>query len=140
MPLFTKERRALISGPIVLISHHKVKEGKLDDYIQLYREVVLEIKAAKPGTLTHSAYTNEDGSEVSHVHVILDDDAMDAHLQGVSDRTNLAYQYIEPRAMEVYGTLSESALGFFKKIEESGVVLTYYPHYHDGYLRLVPGG
>ena len=128
-----------MSAPIVFISHHRVKEGKLDEYIQLYLEVVEEIKAAKPGTLTHSAYTNEDRTEVSHVHVILDADAMDMHLQGVSDRTKLAYQFIEPRAMELYGTLSEDAMQKFEKIAESGVTLAVNPHYHGGYLRLVRG-
>jgi quinol monooxygenase YgiN len=125
-----------MSAPIIFISHHKVKPGKLDDYLQLYREVVKEIEAAKPGTLTHTAYTNEDGSEVSHVHVILDAAAMDEHLKGVSDRTNLAYQYIEPRAIELYGTLSEQALQLFKGMSENGVELTIYPQYHDGYMRL----
>lgn len=128
-----------MSAPVVLISHHKIKPGKLEDYLQLYREVVEEIKAAKPGTLTHSFYTNEDGTEVSHVHFILDADAMDAHLQGVGDRTDLAYQYIEPRAMEIYGSLSEEALGLFRKIEASGVKVTFYPHYHAGYMRLASG-
>jgi hypothetical protein len=74
----------------------------LDNCIQLYLKV-LERSGCQARTLTHSAYTNADGSEVSHIHVILDADAMDSHLQGVSDRTKLAYQYIEPRAMELYG-------------------------------------
>jgi quinol monooxygenase YgiN len=126
-------------APIVFISHHRIKPGMLDNYIQLYREVVEEIQASKPGTLSHSAYTNEDGSEVSHVHVIQDADAMDIHLQGVSDRTKLAYQYIEPRTMELYGPVSENTLEMFTKIAASGVTVTYYPEYHGGYLRLVSG-
>jgi hypothetical protein len=128
-----------MNTPIIFISHHRVKPGMLEKYINLYLEVVEEIQAAKPGTLMHSAYTNEDGSEVSHVHVILDAEAMDMHLQGVSDRTRLAYQYIEPRAMEVYGQIRESAFEMFQKIADSGVVVTFNPHYHGGYLRLASG-
>ena len=128
-----------MSAPVVFISHHRIKPGMLDNYIQLYLEVLEEIQAAKPGTLTHSAYTNEEGTEVSHVHLILDADAMDMHLQGVSERTKLAYQYIEPRAMELYGPVSESALEMFKKIAASGVTVTFNPHYHGGYVRLTPG-
>lgn len=128
-----------MSGPIVFISHHKVKEGKLDEYVQLTKEVVAEIKAAKPGTLTHLTFTNEDGSVVSHVHLFPDADAFDKHMEGVSDRTNLAYQYIEPRAMELYGTLSDDAQKMFEKYAESGINLTFNPRYHAGYMRFKPG-
>lgn len=128
-----------MAGPVVLISHHKIKEGKLEEYVQLTGEVVGEIKASKPGTLTHLTFTNEGGSEVSHVHLFPDADAFDKHLEGVSDRTNLAYQYIEPRAMELYGTISEGAMQLFEKIAESGVNLTFNPNFHAGYMRFKPG-
>jgi hypothetical protein len=64
---------------------------------------------------------------------------MDLHLQGVSDRTKLAYQYIEPRAMELYGQLSDHTMEKFKQIADSGVEVAFTPQYHGGYLRLASG-
>ena len=73
-----------MSGPIVFISHQRVKEGKLDAYKQSYREYIGIIKAVKPGTVAHLAYVNEDGSEVTMVHVFPDAEAMDLHFQGLT--------------------------------------------------------
>jgi quinol monooxygenase YgiN len=72
-----------MSEPIVLISNQRIKEGKLDEYTQSYRENVEILMADKPGTVAHLAYVSEDGSEVSMVHVFPDAESMDLHFQGV---------------------------------------------------------
>ena len=58
-----------MSDPIVLISHNRIKEGKLDDLRQFTPEGMKLIEADKPGTLVQLAYVNEDGTEVTYIHL-----------------------------------------------------------------------
>jgi hypothetical protein len=124
-----------MSGPVIFVSHHKIKDGKLKEYIELTGQVVEDIKIHKPGTLVHLTFTNIDGSVVSHVHVFPDAEAFDKHIEGVGDRTSRAFQYIEPRAMELYGALSDEAKAMFEEYAESGIEVTFNPNYHAGYMR-----
>jgi len=71
-----------MSEPIVFISNQRIKEGKLDGYKQYYRQVAELTEADKPGTVAHLAYVNEDGTELSIVHIIPDAGSIDAHARG----------------------------------------------------------
>ena len=74
-----------MSEPIVFISNQRIKEGKLDEYTQAYRQVAELTEANKPGTVAHLAYVNEDGTEMSIVHVFPDAESMELHMQGLTN-------------------------------------------------------
>ena len=65
---------------------------------------------AKPDTVAFLSYIDEDGSQVSIIHVFADAAAMDRHFEGADERTVQAFQYLVPRGWEVYGQPSEAAL------------------------------
>jgi hypothetical protein len=58
-----------MSEPIVFISNQRVKEGKLGGYKDYYRQVAEQAQADKPSTIAHLAYLNEEGSELSIIHI-----------------------------------------------------------------------
>ena len=123
-----------MAEPIVFISHSRVKEGKLEAFRQTSLEVFNLMEASKPGTFLHYGYTNEDGSELSFVHVFPDADAMDAHFIGAGDRAGLAAEYIESYQFEIYGSASDQALGMLS--QAPGVDLVVRPGGFGGYMRL----
>lgn len=120
--------------PIVFVSHSRVKEGKLEAFREVSKEMFPMLEASKPGTVLHHGYANEDGSELSFVHVFPDADAMDAHFEGASDRAGSAMDYIETYQFVVYGTASEQALAMLT--QTPGVDVAIYPDGIGGYLRL----
>lgn len=122
--------------PIVFVSHSRVKEGKLEAFQELSREMFPMLEASKPGTVFHYGYTTEDGSELSFVHVFPDADSMDAHFEGAGDRAGSAMDYIEIYQFVVYGEASEEALGMLGRVP--GVELVVYPDSFGGYLRFAP--
>jgi uncharacterized protein YkuJ len=128
-----------MSEPIVFISNQRIKEGKLDEYKQSYRENIGIIKADKPGTVAHLAYINEDGSEVSMVHVFPDAESMDLHMQGVGERAKKAFEFMEIISYEIYGRPSDTVLEMMQQIAGSGVVLNLKLQHMGGYLRLKSG-
>jgi quinol monooxygenase YgiN len=85
-----------MSGPIVFISHFKIKEGKLEGLKQHAQKMVELINAEKPGTLAFLQYLNEAGSELSIVHVFSDANAFDKHGEGVAERASAGFEFLEP--------------------------------------------
>lgn len=128
-----------MSEPIVFISHSRIKEGKLDGFKQYNRQGAEWIEANKPDTVAFLVYVNEDGTEVSIIHVFPDGDAMSLHMQGVGDRAKGAYEFLEPVSIEIYGTPTEAVLEMMKQITGSGVALSLNPQSLGGYIRLTSG-
>lgn len=126
-----------MSDQIVFISRHKIKEGKLEGFRRYYRQGVEVMKDEKPRTVGFLAYVDEQGEEVSIVHVFPDQEAMDLHMQGVAERSEGAYEFLEPQGFEIYGQPSEGVLEMMiQSAEMRGMSLDLKPDRLGGYLRL----
>jgi len=129
-----------MSEPIVFISHSTVKEGRLEDLKDFLRAGATVLEAEKPGTVAFLAYANEEGSQLSIVHVFPDADAMDLHLQGVDERAGAADEFIQTQGYEIYGAPSETVLETMRRFASTeGVSLTVRPDKAGGYLRPLAG-
>lgn len=125
-------------GPIVFVSKHKIKEGKLEWLKENTPERMSSIEASKPGTVFQNAYLNEDESVASFVHVFPDAAAMAQHMVGAADRSEAAFEYLEPMSMEIFGSPNEQVVQMFRQIEDRGVKVTYLPRHVAGFIRLLP--
>jgi len=125
-----------MSGPIIFISHFKIKEGKLEDVKQLSGNVSKFIEANKPGTVAFLQYINQEGTELSILHVFPDADAFDKHNEGAGERSSKAFEIIVPTRREVYGLPSDQAMAILTPPEGSGITLDQMPQLVDGYIRL----
>jgi hypothetical protein len=129
----------MMSRPIVYISHFRVKEGKLDSLIQLNQQVTEQIKTHKPDTVVFLQYLNEQGTELSIIHVFPDADSFDRHVAGVDERAKAAFEFIEPTRREVYGMPSEQVLAMLRPPDGSGITFHIMPQSTGGYLRFEQG-
>jgi len=125
-----------MTGPIVFISHFKIKEGKLDDVKQLSENVSKFIEANKPGTAVFLQFTNVDGTELSIIHVFPDADVFDKHVEGAGERSNKAFEILVPTRREVYGQPSEQAMATLTPPEGSGIIFKQMSDLAAGYIRL----
>lgn len=128
-----------MSGPIVFISTHKIKEGKLEDFKHLSREVAPLIEADKPHTVFFQLYLNDGGTELTVVHVFPDADAMDLHFQGADERSKKAYEFLQPQHFEIYGTASDQVMSTMRHETGPGVDLIVKPQSLGGFIRLTSG-
>ena len=128
-----------MAGPIVFISHHRIKLGKVEELKALTKEIWATMETEKPQTLVNLAYVKEDETEVTFIHAFADPEAMALHWEGADDRTELAYQYIEPIGFEIYGSPGEEILeGMRAEAAASGARLTLGPEFVTGFMRLAP--
>lgn len=131
-------RFATVSGPVVYISHFRIKEGREDDWWNSVDQVLPGLEVGKPRTVFQSFYTNETGATVSIVHVFADSAAMDAHMEGALARARTAYDYLEPIGFEVYGEPSESYLATMRDLPDADALLRVQPKHRAGFSRF-PG-
>jgi hypothetical protein len=122
-------------GPIVFISHNRVKAGRLDELRQLSRTVFDGIEADKPGTATFLGFVSADGLEVSFIHVFADADGFERHVEGSDERSAAADELIESRSVEIYGDASESVMQLFRQMATAGVTLTIRSDTLGGFVR-----
>ena len=128
-----------MSEPIVFISHFKVKEGKLEGLKQHAQMMIEHIKAEKPGTVAFLQYLNEEGTELSVIHVFPDAVSFDRHGEGVAERAKSAFEFIELTRREIYGVPSEQGLAITRPPEGSGITFNAMPQLIGGYIHLTPG-
>jgi hypothetical protein len=126
-------------GPIVFISHHKIKPGKLQALEAVMKEMWAAMEVEKPRTLMNLAFVNEEGAEIAFLHAFADVESMQLHWQGAEDRTQLAYEYLEPIGFEIYGDAGDQIIeGMRSEASDSGATLTLLPEFVTGFLRLAP--
>ena len=125
-----------MSEPIVFITHHKLKEGKLGAFREMNQEALQRLEQQKPATLAQLAYLGEDSAELSFIHLFPDAQAMDLHFEGVQERAKQAYEFMQPLSMEIYGSPSDAVLERMKQIAESGVAVRIDTENLGGFLRL----
>lgn len=124
---------------VVLISHLRVKPGKLDELRKLTEAVTGKLRDDKPGTVAFACYLNDDGTRLTIVHVFPDADAMDRHFVGSDERGRVAYELAEPAGWEIYGAASATALDTMRRAAaDADVPLIVDSEYVAGFLRLRP--
>ena len=124
-----------MSGPIVFISHNRVKAGKLEGFRRFFAEGSKAIEKDKPGTVVFLAYADEDGANVDIVHLFPDAAAMDRHMEGVAERVGASDEFIEGVGVELYGSPSEPVLEMMRAFASPQAPLTVRPEPVGGYLR-----
>jgi hypothetical protein len=128
-----------MSQPIVFISTHRIKEGKLNELKDLSRKMTPLIEEGKPKTVFFQAYLNDEGTELTFVHVFPDAGAMDLHFEGADERSGKAYEFIQPERFEIYGSASHNVMATMRRQAGPGIGLTVKPQNLAGFIRLQSG-
>ena len=124
-----------MADPVAFISRFQVHESMLDQLEAMFRDVARDLEAGKPRTASQVAYVDQAGA-LTIIHVFPDASAMDAHFLGADERGARAMTLMDPRGWEVYGPVSESALGMLRELAEAkSVPLAVQPRYVGGFVR-----
>jgi len=124
-----------MTEPIVFISRNRILPGMLEDFLRHYGASIPLTQASKPNTLVQLAYINQDKTEISLVRVFPSAEGMDEQLRGSDVRSKVSYQFIEPTAMEIFGTPSSYTMDMINKVAGAGVAVTIHPGYSGGFVR-----
>jgi hypothetical protein len=124
-----------MAEPIVFISRNRIKEDKINEFRNHYRDRIPMIFEEKPGTLAQLAYLNEEDSEVIIIRIFPSTEALDLQIQGADERSKKTYELIEPLSIEIFGKPTPATLERVKIIAGKGIPVSISPHYIDGFIR-----
>lgn len=123
--------------PIVFISTLRIKNGKLKAFREHFTGGVPSMEANKPGTVVFYAYLNEDETKVNIVHLFPDSAAMDAHMEGVAERSESAFEFLQPQRFDIYGSPSAGVMEMMRNAAaQGGAELAVRPYPLAGYAHL----
>ena len=124
-----------MSDPIIFISRNKIKPDKLIEFRKHYQGSIQPTFDSKPNTIVQLGYENDQGTEFTVVRVFRNADALDQQIQGADERSKKTYEYIEPSAIEIFGTINPATLDKLKKIAGTGVTVSIHAGYLGGFIR-----
>jgi hypothetical protein len=129
-----------MANPIVFISHNRVREGQLGGLMRFMAEGTKVLEAEKPRTVVFLAYLDDAQAELTIVHAFADAGSMDAHMEGVVERSAASSEFIESRGFEIYGRPSEAVRQMMAgAAARAGIELKIHPELVGGFLRAQAG-
>ena len=125
-----------MTEPFIFIAISTIKEGKLEDFKQFYRELSEFVEANEPRMIHFGAYFSEDGAGVTNIQVHPDADSMQFHMQVAGEKIGQGYEFLDAtESIEVCGTPSDPVLEMMRQIAGSGVPVSIRSDY-SGFSRL----
>ena len=131
-----------MSEPVVDVSTWKVKPGKFDAYARFHERLANAVLDLEPRIAAFLAFANDDGTEVTGIHVFSDADALDRHMGVLAERLGVLAEdvgvvtdLLGPDHIDVYGTRPERALAIDRPLEDSGLPFTVKTRFVGGFTR-----
>jgi hypothetical protein len=141
LPDFQVGGRAM-TEPVVYVSTWKIKEGKLDAYMRFHERLANTVREMEPRVAAFLAFANDDGTEVTGIHVFADASALDRHMDVLAEQMGVLAEdmgvvtdLLGPGDIDVYGTRPERALAMDRPLEDSGLPFTVKKRFVGGFTR-----
>jgi hypothetical protein len=126
-----------MSGPLVFISHSKVKPGKLPAYQAQSAEATDLVESEEPRMIAFNFYASADGADVATVQVHPDAESLDLHLSIFLDKLReKAFATLDTYEINVYGAPSGAALEMLSQMP--GLRVRVLDEHQGGFLRPQP--
>lgn len=124
-----------MSAPFVTLTFGRIKEGKLEDFRRLNRQIVELVEKNEPRVIAFHALLSEDGERVAGMQFHPDAASMEFHLRVVRQATAEAADVLEIEEFKVLGQSSEVIEGLMKAMGEAGVKVEHLPVHVGGFTR-----
>jgi hypothetical protein len=124
-----------VSQPVIFISTHTIKEGKLDDFDELNRSFVEFVEAYEPRVIGLHVYMNEAGTEASLVQIHPDADSMEYHLQVAGAEIRKAFEVVDNKRVQIYGGPGARTRELLQQIAATGVPVSIEARPVGGFAR-----
>ena len=126
-----------MSPPLVYVDRSTVREGALLELQEKISELAAFVEANEPKLISYSVYFSDDGTEMTVVHVHVDADSLDYHMDIAGPHFAPFADLVTLSSIHVYGEPSDHALARLREkihLLGSGEVIVRPPH--AGFSRL----
>ena len=127
-----------MATPFVFITTHKVRPRSLAALKALTRDYTAYLDDHDARLLAHSAFLNEDETELSLVQVHADAASAEHHMRIVEPAITAAAELTEPMAITVYGRPGPAVQAALDNLSGAGVPVTVRDGDLGGFTRCTP--
>lgn len=99
-----------MSQPLVYVDTSDVREGALEELKGAIQELAEFIEANEPQLLAYNVCINDDGSQMTVMHVHADSASLDFHMNVAGPRFGRFAKLVTLSSIHIYGEPSERAL------------------------------
>jgi hypothetical protein len=125
-----------MSEPLVYVGTYRIREGKLEPFRQLEKEIAEFVEANEPRILAFASYISDDGTKACGIQIHPNSESMATHLDVAGPRFGQVMEFIEDVRIEIYGPPSASLRERMTQMAQmSGASLTFNEP-HAGFSRL----
>ncbi|TMF98934.1 MAG: hypothetical protein E6I04_03355 [Chloroflexi bacterium] len=78
-----------MNEPVAYLSTWRIKDGKFEEYRQFYAALLSAIRHLDRDVLAFYAFANDDGTEITNVHVFPDSPTLDRHMAVIGEQMGL---------------------------------------------------
>lgn len=96
-----------MSDLIIYVDHSEIRETKLDQLKAAMNELVEFVEANEPQLIAYHVYFNDDGTEMTVLHVHRDSASLEFHMKVAGPAFLKFAEFIKLLAIDVYGKPSE---------------------------------
>ena len=131
-----------MAEPVVYVSSWKIKDGQFNRYQRFHERLARIVEEHEPDVAAFLSFANDDGTEITGVHVFRDSAALDHHMKVLAEKLGLlpddisdATTMLEPGQIELFGKPGASAAQMDKSLAEQGVPFAVKRHFVGGFVR-----
>ena len=125
-----------MSNAIVYVDTSDVREGTLAELQVAIRDLVDFVEANEPRVIAYNVYFNDDGTEMTVVHVHPDSASLEHHMEVAGPMFRRFVDLVTLSSIRIYGEASETVLNSVRdKARLLGCGDVVAPPFHAGFAR-----
>jgi hypothetical protein len=78
-----------VNEPVAYVSTWRIKEGNFEDFRRFHAELVKIVDEDEPRVIAFLAFANEDGTEMTNIHVFAETATVDSHMEVLAEKMGL---------------------------------------------------
>ena len=125
-----------MASPFILITSHRVQDGELPKLEELGRAFVESIDANEPDVLDFELYLSEDGTQLTHLLIQRDAEAMDRHFQVSGELIGKSLEVAKTTDITVLGQPGPILSQVLAANAAEGVRVSVLPRLMNGVVRI----
>jgi quinol monooxygenase YgiN len=125
-----------MSEAFIYVGTTTIKPGKVEEARKRVAELVDFVETNEPRVIAFHAYLDEEGHELTIVHVHPDSASMEFHMEVSARHFTTAFDYLDKVVSEQYfGTISEGLAAELAKWQDPSVTVARWPVHEGGFTR-----
>ena len=113
--------------PLIFVTTHTIKEGRLDDLAARNTEFVDFVARHEPDILGLHAYLSDDRTRLTIIQVHPNADSLEHHLRVAGDQIHQSLELVTNDRVDVYGTPGELASTLLAQLRTAGLQVAVNP-------------